>query len=65
MQHTNERAFGPRAEPAPIWVLIAGVVMLVVALGPQLAKPAHTSPVRPATTATPTPTAARGNGSGN
>jgi hypothetical protein len=54
MQQSHAKTAGPvsltkaRVEPAPIWVLVAGVVLLLVALGPSFVKPASTSPVRPA-----------------
>jgi hypothetical protein len=54
MQNPSAKTVGPvtltraRVEPAPIWVLVAGVVLLLLALGPSFVKPTSTSPVRPA-----------------
>ncbi len=54
MQHAHARTAGTGAVrstgvgPLPIWVLVAGVVLLLAALGPSFVRPAATSPVRPA-----------------
>lgn len=55
MQHTQARTAGAVAVKntevglAPIWVLVAGVVLLLAALGPSFVTPAATAPARPAT----------------
>jgi hypothetical protein len=57
MQHTNAKAARAESvaeasvEPAPIWMLVAGIVLLLIALGPSFVKPATTSPVRRAAAA--------------
>jgi hypothetical protein len=38
----RRRPVGRRVEPAPIWVLVAGIVMLALAVGPRWAAPSPT-----------------------
>lgn len=55
MQHASAQVTRARRDPAPIWVLVAGIVALLIALGPSLVTPATTSPARTqAATATAT-----------
>ena len=69
MQHTHAKTAGAVAVrktevgPAPIWVLVAGVVLLLVALGPSFVTPTATSPVRPAAAAVSTGAGAATNAS--
>lgn len=65
MQHTSTHTVAARRTPmprpttgppparvgAPVWVLLVGLALLVLAVGPQLVAPSATTPVAPAATA--------------
>ena len=46
MQHTTASATRRPVPPAPIWVLVLGVLLLLLAVAPSLVTPAATSPRR-------------------